>query len=113
LHQDYRANIKNLSERLINGGGFTANMVSGRHKSRTMRRVHVKVPGGATKLHYKLRKPKPAKCSMCGDVLKGVARERPVKMRNLAKTKKRPERPYGGILCSKCMRKKIVDSVTE
>ena len=88
-------------------------MPEGNKKSRTMRRVHVKVPGGATKLHYKLRKPAAAKCSTCGDVLKGVPRERPAKMQNMPKTKKRPQRPYGGVLCSKCMRKKIVDSIVE
>jgi len=30
-------------------------------------------------------------------------------MQKLAKTKKRPERPYGGNLCSKCMRSLMID----
>ena len=48
-----------------------------------------------------------AKCAVCGVVLKGVLRETPTKMKNMAKTKKRPSRPFGGVLCSKCSREKI------
>ena len=77
-------------------------------KSRSLRRIKVKVPGGTTKLVYKKRKPKKAKCSICGAALKGVPRENATKMKNLAKTKKRPQRPYGGVLCSMCMRKLMV-----
>ncbi len=84
-------------------------MVSGIHKSRTFRRVSRKTPGGRVVLHHVLRKPKKAHCGTCGDVLKGVARERPRKMQNMPKTMKRPERPYGGVLCSKCLRQKIKD----
>jgi large subunit ribosomal protein L34e len=84
-------------------------MVEGRKKSRTFRRVKVKTPGGETKVHYKRRKPSKAKCSGCKALLKGVPRELPYKMQNMPKTKKRPERPYGGVLCSKCMRAKIIE----
>ena len=79
-------------------------MPAGRHKSRTMRRVFKKTPGGKTVLHYEKRKPKLGRCANCGDALKGVPRERPYKMQNMPKTAKRPERPFGGVLCSKCMR---------
>lgn len=77
-------------------------------RSRTLRRLKVKLPGGKTTLHYKERKPAKAKCGKCGSVLKGVLRERPVKMKKLARTIKRPERPYTN-LCSKCMRALIVE----
>ena len=77
-------------------------------RSRSLRRVMVKVPGGTTKLVYKKRKPGKPVCSACGDVLKGTLREVPSRMRHIAKTKKRPQRPYGGLLCSRCMRKLIV-----
>lgn len=75
------------------------------HKSRSLRRVYVKTPGSRVVVHYRKRKPKIAHCSSCGAILKGVPRERPYKMQNMPKTKKRPERPYAGVLCSKCMRK--------
>lgn len=77
------------------------------HRSRTLRRVKRKTPGGKVSMQYKERKPQPAKCANCGAVLKGVARERPYKMKRLPKSAKRPERPFGGNLCSKCSREKI------
>ena len=84
-------------------------MVEGRKKSRTFRRVFKKTPGGITKKYYLKRKPAKAQCAGCRQNLKGVPRERPFKMQNMPKTKKRPERPFGGVLCSKCMRKEIAN----
>ena len=83
-------------------------MVGGKHKSRTMRRVFTKSPKKGSKLKFKKRKPSKAKCAGCGKLLPGVPRERPYKMKNMPKTAKRPQRPYGGVLCSSCTRKKIV-----
>ncbi len=83
-------------------------MPSGRHKSRTLGRVFKRTPASRVVVRYKKRKPSVSKCSECGANLQGTLRERPYKMSNLPKTKKRPERPYGGTLCSKCMRRKII-----
>jgi len=82
-----------------------------KHKSRSLRRIFKKLPGGKINIHYKKRKPGKARCSDCSKPLIGVPRELPSKMQNLAKTKKRPERPYGGVLCSKCMRKKLKEQI--
>ena len=49
------------------------------------------------------------KCS-CGKELKGIPREIPGKIAKLSKTQRRPSRPYGGVLCSQCMRKTIIAS---
>lgn len=80
-----------------------------RRKSKSLRKVFRRTPGGRTVEHYEPRKPKKAHCAGigCDAVLKGVPRERPHKMQNMPKTKKRPSRPYGGVLCSRCMRLKI------
>jgi len=78
-------------------------------RSRSLRRLQIKTPGGVTKTHYRKRKPGKAECGKCGALLKGVPRERPLKMSKLPKAKKRPERPYGGTLCSKCTRILIID----
>ncbi|MFH1212347.1 MAG: 50S ribosomal protein L34e [Candidatus Woesearchaeota archaeon] len=83
-------------------------MPAGRYKSHTFKRVKKKTPGGRTALRYETRKPSKAVCGVCGKQLHAVPRERPYKMKNLAKTKKRPERPFGGVLCSACLRKQIV-----
>ena len=78
-----------------------------RFRSRSFRRVKKRLPGGDTVLRHEKRKPKVARCSNCGTELKGTPRERPHKMQKLGITKKRPQRPYGGNLCSKCSRAKI------
>ena len=79
-------------------------------KSRTLRRIYVKATKGV-RVHYKKRKPQKARCAECKAILKGIPRERPYKMRTLPKTKKRPSRPYAGVLCSKCLTKKIKESI--
>ncbi len=82
-------------------------MVSGKHKSNTLRKVFVKAPGNTVKVHYRKKKPSKAVCSVYGTPLAGVAREIPSKMSKLSKTQKRPERPFGGVLSSKAMREKM------
>ncbi len=79
-------------------------MVAGKHKSRTLRRVYVRTPGGRTVMHYRRRKPQRASCAGCEKKLLGVPRELPSAMRNMPKSSKRPERPYGGYYCSSCTR---------
>ncbi len=82
-------------------------------KSRTLRRVLVKTPGHGVHLQYRKRKPAKATCAQCGNALAGVPRERPFKMQNMGKTEKRPQRPYGGQLCSKCSRRKIISRIRQ
>ena len=79
-------------------------MPQGKFKSGRFRKIFVKVPGGDTKVHYKERKPQNAHCAITGEVLHGVPRERPAKLGKLSKSKRRPERPYGGMLSSKALR---------
>ncbi len=79
-------------------------MPAPRKRSRSLRKIFVKTPGGRTTVHYKYRKPKVAHCGKCGAKLKGIVRERPYKMKKMAKSKKKVSRPYSGVLCTKCMR---------
>lgn len=88
-------------------------MPTGRHKSRTFRRIFKRTPGGDTRLYYIKRKPKKAHCAKCGAVLSGVPRERPYKMKKLSKTEKRPQRPFGGNLCSRCTRLMILEKARQ
>ena len=82
-------------------------------KSRSLRQVKVRTPSGKVNVHYEKRKPKVAKCAICGKPLKGVPREIPSRMRKLSKTEKRPERPFGGYICSECLRKIMKDEIRE
>ena len=80
-------------------------MVRGQFKSKQrFRKKQVCTPGGKTVIHYLERKPQASSCAGCGRALAGVPRELPSVMQNLPKTAKRPERPFGGMLCSPCMR---------
>ncbi len=79
-------------------------MVAPKYRSRSMRRVFVRTPKG-TRIHYKRRDPKTGICPVTGEVLKGVPRVSANKMKNLSKTKKRPQRPFGGVLSSRAMRR--------
>ena len=79
-------------------------MPARRHRSRSLRRVFVRTPGGRVVMHYEQRKPKLGRCPITGQTLKGVPRERPIKMQNMPKTFKRPQRPFGGVLSSQASR---------
>jgi len=78
-----------------------------RYRSRSLRRVKKKMPGGKTRQVYEKRKPGVARCSQCNIELKGIPRLRPFKAQNTPKSKKRPERAFGGFLCATCLRQKL------
>lgn len=80
-------------------------------RTHSYRKVYRRTPGGRTVIHYEPRKPGIAKCAMCGKPLNGVPRARPVELRNMPKTMKRPERPYGGYLCHKCLMKYLKEAI--
>jgi large subunit ribosomal protein L34e len=82
-------------------------MPRGMFKSRTFRRVATKLPGGSTTTRYLRRKPNPAHCARCGTQLHGIPRGNPADIAKLSKTQKRPERMYGGVLCSRCLKDTI------
>jgi len=71
-------------------------------RNRKRRRVQVKTPGGRNVTRYLRRKPGKAKCSLCKKELHGIPRSG-----RLTKSQKSVARPYGGNLCSRCMREKI------
>ncbi|MDP6293225.1 MAG: 50S ribosomal protein L34e [Candidatus Woesearchaeota archaeon] len=79
-------------------------MVEGKKRSRTLRRVKVKTPGGKTITHYRMRKPGKAQCRDCGAYMAGIPHVIRSVLRNLTRSQKRPTRPYAGNLCGKCLR---------
>ena len=80
-------------------------MPEGRYRSRSYKRTFKKTPGGNTVLHYKRKKPSRHICAECGKQLHAVPRGRPYQIRKLSKSKRRPNRPYGGNLCTECVRR--------
>jgi len=79
-------------------------------KSRSRRRVYVKSSKG-TKLVYKQRKSAKRTCNFCGKPLHGVAAVTRKALKKLTKSQKRPERKFGGVLCSSCSRLRIIQEV--
>ncbi|MBS3148870.1 50S ribosomal protein L34e [Candidatus Woesearchaeota archaeon] len=83
-------------------------MVAPKYRSRTFRRVYITTPSGINKILYKRRRNAAPQCADCEKVLPGVARGTKAQVRALPKSSRRPERPYGGRLCSTCTRKVII-----
>jgi len=76
-------------------------------RSRSLRRLRIKTPGGRSVTHFSRRKNAAAKCAVCKKPLHGVPIARDAGMAKLSKSEKRPERPFGGNLCSSCSRREI------
>lgn len=76
-----------------------------RYRSKSYKKMRKNTPGGANVLRYKRKKSNKHVCAECGSILNGVPRGRPYEINKLSKSQKRPTRPYGGYLCSKCTRK--------
>ncbi|MEM5766492.1 MAG: 50S ribosomal protein L34e [Candidatus Aenigmatarchaeota archaeon] len=74
-------------------------------------KVKVKLPSGKIVIKKKWKKASLAKCAFCGRLLQGIPKLRQQEMRKLKKSKRRPERPYGGNLCSECMREVFREKV--
>jgi len=81
------------------------------YRTRSWRRVIRRVPGGDIIVHYEKGRPKKARCAICGRELRGVPASRPYELSKLAKTEKRPERPYGGVICAKCLARGIREAI--
>ena len=78
-----------------------------RPKSRKLRRIKVKLPGGRLSIHYERRRPSHAHDPITKEVLHGVPNLISSQLKKLPKSKRRPNRPYGGVLSSSQMRKQI------
>jgi len=79
-------------------------------RSRSLRKILKKIPGGAYVVHYTNRKPSAPKCANCKRPLKGVAKREQSRLKRVASSFRKPSRPYGGNLCSACMRNKIKET---
>ncbi len=79
-------------------------MTETRFRSTSWLKRKVKTPGNRIVIHHSRKKTSFAKCAKCKKPLQGVRRFTHSQFKKLSKTEKRPERPYGGSLCSSCMR---------
>ncbi len=68
-------------------------------------------PKGKPVIKHKAEKQAKAVCSLCGKLLGGMPNRSHAQMAKLSKTQKRPERKFGGILCTTCVAQVIKDKV--
>ncbi len=77
-------------------------------RERRLKKIKVRTPGGRVVIRFRREKPSKHKCAICGNELFGVPHGKtPSQVRKLSKSERRPERVFGGVLCSNCARKVI------
>lgn len=86
-------------------------MVNGRLKSRTLKKVQVKLPGNSTGTHYRVRNRSIAKCAVSKKPLRGIPRLTQIGFKNLPKSQKRVSRAYGGYMSHTALKEKILNEV--
>ncbi|MEM1728438.1 MAG: 50S ribosomal protein L34e [Candidatus Jordarchaeales archaeon] len=86
-------------------------MPAPRLRSRSWKRKMVRTPGGRLVVHYWRDTSRKYRCAVCGGELHGCPTDKYEEKE--AKTKKRPERPYGGYLCSRCLKKMLKDKIMQ
>ncbi|KAL1121983.1 hypothetical protein AAG570_003391 [Ranatra chinensis] len=78
------------------------------YNTKSNRRRIVRTPGGRLVYQY-LKKPKRIpKCGQCKEKLRGIQAARPMERARICKRKQTVKRSYGGVLCHKCVKERIV-----
>ncbi|MEK6839608.1 MAG: 50S ribosomal protein L34e [Nanoarchaeota archaeon] len=77
-------------------------MPSPQHRSRKLNRHKRKVPGGRVVTHYTEKKSSRPVCASCRKILQGVSA-------SATKSKKRPQRAFGGVMCFNCLQSMMVE----
>jgi len=80
------------------------------HRSRAVRWVKVRTPGGEIRIHYVKRKLGVPRCALCKRPLQGFPELLPKEAR---RGHRPPTRVYGGYLCHRCLMKALRVSVRE
>ncbi|OIR58886.1 MAG: 60S ribosomal protein L34 [Amphiamblys sp. WSBS2006] len=71
----------------------------------------VRTPGGKLVAQYVPKRGKIPVCGGCKKTLHGIKQARPAAFKRMKKSSRTVARTYGGVLCSKCTRSKILLSV--
>jgi len=81
--------------------------------SKTKGKQRIRLPGGRSKVAVKQKRSSRVVCGVTGKPLQAVPQARSSKMQTISKSKRRPERPYGGVLSSMAARKLIIAKARE
>ncbi len=82
-----------------------------RYRSRTFKRTYKTTPGHSTKVSYKRPNPKAPSCAITNQKLHGIPRFRQGKFSSLSKSKKRPNRKFGGTYSHTAVKRAIKRSI--
>ncbi len=64
----------------------------------------VRTPGNRIVRHKRREKTSKHVCGLCGSVLSGVPRGKGSEIKKMTHSQRKPSRPFGGQLCSRCTR---------
>ena len=73
----------------------------------------MKVPGGRLRYFNARRKTSRPVFSVTGQILPGIPQTKRFQTSKISKSKRRPQRPYGGVLSSSAMRSLIIKKARE
>lgn len=76
-------------------------------RSRSKKRVKKKTPEGRVTTHFRRKRSGAPRCARCGRKLPGMRARNSKALKRLNRSRKKVNRPYGGNLCSACMRSEI------
>jgi len=82
----------------------------GTHRRLKKVRIAIRTPGGRVVYHYKHKRHSPARCMRCGAVLNATPTGPRSIIAKIPKSQRRPNRPYGGNLCPRCLREIMMTS---
>ncbi len=82
-------------------------------RSKSLRRVNRRLPGGLSVVRYRGKGTGKARCGSCGKVLHGVASGHSSEVRKSSSSSRRVSRAYGGSLCPSCTRERIKSAIRE
>jgi len=79
-------------------------------RTRSRKRLPLRLPGGRAKTRFKREKAGILRCSRCGSILHGGPRLIPSRVAKLSASEKKVERMFGGQLCPSCLRDALKSS---
>ncbi|MEM2917835.1 MAG: 50S ribosomal protein L34e [Candidatus Bathyarchaeia archaeon] len=80
-------------------------------RTRSRKRVYLKLPGGKSVIHYEKEKQGYLRCSRCSRILFGIPRLSSSELRKLSMSQRRIKRMYGGQLCHTCLQDMLKEAV--
>jgi large subunit ribosomal protein L34e len=80
-------------------------------RTRSRKRLKVKLSGGRNRTHYKKENTGIPSCLVCGQPLAGISHFTQAKIHKLNRSKKRIWRPYGGQVCHNCLKNSLKQAI--